>query len=133
MQWDDSENAGFSDVKPWLPVHVNASGVNVLTESSDDSSLLHMHRQLLKLRQELPVLRSGSLEFFDTGNGYVLAFKRELDGARAYVLVNYADSAQSVVLPETAVLLASSQRAADESEYPSIELGGYEAVLLVVR
>ena len=134
MQWDDSENAGFSEAKPWLPVHVNASRVNVLTESGDDSSLLHMHRQLLKLRQELPVLRSGSLEFFDTGNGYVLAFKRELDGTRAYVLVNYADSPQTVALPETAVLLASSQRAADGSEEcSSIELGGYEAVLLVVR
>jgi len=133
MQWDDSQFAGFSDNSPWLPVHKNKEWANVMAQSSHDNSLLSMHRRLLHLRSQLPVLRFGSFEPLDVCSGYVLAFKRELDGARAYVVVNYADSPQRISLPEQARVVASTSRLVSfEQKTTGIDLGAHEALLLMV-
>ena len=133
MQWDDSQFAGFSDNSPWLPVHENKEWANVMAQSSHDNSLLSMHRRLLHLRSQLPVLRFGSFEPLDVGSGYVLAFKRELDGARAYVVVNYADSSQRISLPEQARVVASTSRLVSfEQKTIGVDLGAHEALLLMV-
>ncbi len=100
MQWDSSEFAGFSEARPWLPVHANRQTVNVLDQSTDEKSLLYMVRSLLKIRSAYPALVHGSYENIDVGNGYVLAFKRELWGEKFYVVVNFADQLQEFKLPE---------------------------------
>ena len=50
MQWDTSENAGFTKaVKPWLPVNENyLKGINVLDQSQAwDESIIMQHLYLL--------------------------------------------------------------------------------------
>ena len=133
MQWNESEFAGFSESNPWLPVHADRECVNVVTQSVHDNSLLNMHRRLLHLRAELPVLRQGSLLPLDLNNGYVLAFERRLGNSKAFVLVNYADSAQHVILPELARPLVSTSRTNEnEQSISELELGPYQAMLLLV-
>lgn len=108
MQWDNSQFAGFSEVKPWLPVHDNRNHINVLDQSTDESSMLYMVRSLLKIRSAYPALIHGSYENIDVGNGFVLAFKREADGERFYVVVNFADQPQEFTLPENCKVVLSS-------------------------
>ena len=50
MQWDTSENAGFTNAeKPWLPVNENyLKGINVLDQSQAwDESIIMQHLYLL--------------------------------------------------------------------------------------
>jgi len=108
MQWDNSQFAGFSRVEPWLPVHQNRQTVNVNTQSRDVASMLNMHRNLLKLRQTMPILVHGSLEPIDVGNGFILAFRRVLGEQRAYIFVNFASSEQYVNLPEPMQIIHST-------------------------
>src|SRR5258707_3239782 len=49
MQWDESENAGFSKAAPWLPVPPAARTHNVADESKDPKSVLAFYRNMLKL------------------------------------------------------------------------------------
>ena len=126
MQWDSSQYAGFSDSQPWLPVHANRQHINVLEQSTDESSMLYMIRCLLKIRTAHPALIHGSYENIDTGNGYVMVFRRQLDDAKYYVAVNFADQEQKFSLPEPAETIIDSDVRTD-GEVGT--LGPYKAVL----
>lgn len=108
MQWDAARYAGFANFRPWLPVHKNRYTVNVKTQRQDVTSLLNQCRRLLKLRRKMPIITHGTLEKIDTGNGFVFGFKRELNGQRAYIFVNFAESEQYVQLPEYGELVATT-------------------------
>lgn len=132
MQWDDSQHAGFSESKPWLPVHANRHSVNVLDQSTDESSMLYMVRSLLKIRAAHPALRHGEYHNIDVSNGYILAFRRQSKHGKFYVVVNFADQPQDLKLPEGCSLLLSSymQSGGDRNDQ---QLGAYEARLYIVK
>lgn len=131
MQWDNSEFARFSEHKPWLPVTDNKRHINVEAQLENGSSTLSLHRRLINLRKEMPVLVNGSFETFFSGSGYVLSFKRELEGQRVYVFMNFADAEQSINIPEDCVLLASSQPR--DFGQPLNRLNGHQAILLMAK
>lgn len=134
MQWDNTEFAGFSKNKPWLPVHENRHSVNVESEFSQPTSMLRMHQRLLKLRQTIPVLIHGSLEPIETDNGYVLAFKRQQGSTTLYVVVNFADSRQTVTLPGNFDIITSTHELSDyQIHEKQLTLPGYGGTLVFVN
>jgi alpha-glucosidase len=70
MQWDASQNGGFTSGTPWLPV-VDAAQRNVADQREDRGSMLWLVRDLIALRRELP----GGFELIDAADG-VVAFRR---------------------------------------------------------
>jgi alpha-glucosidase len=87
MQWDDSENAGFTTGRPWLPVGADHREVNVAAQRDDPGSMLRFHRRLLALRRAEPALQVG--EYRPAGqSGDCFAFVREHRGERLLVAVN---------------------------------------------
>lgn len=60
MQWNASEFAGFSKVRPWLRVAENHTRLNVEYQQQSTHSMLRLHRRLIKLRQQEPALHIGS-------------------------------------------------------------------------
>lgn len=91
MQWDTTENAGFTSGTPWLPVNENFGKKNVKTESEDPNSLLSFYKQLLKIRNENVVLEKGELIIDDEHySSKVLAFYRELESGKFLVLLNFS-------------------------------------------
>ena len=129
MQWNSSRYAGFANVLPWLPVHPNRKQVNVAKETKDPSSLLWLCRKLLELRHELLVLRHGSMEKLDTGNGFVLGFRRQLDGRQLQIYINFADSVQTVWLPNSGrVIIGTNPDIRVDDEV--LQLPGYGGVLI---
>ncbi|MCB0756308.1 MAG: DUF3459 domain-containing protein, partial [Flavobacteriales bacterium] len=93
MQWDTTENAGFTSGTPWLPVNENFGKKNVKTESEDPNSLLSCYKQLLKTRNENVVLEKGELTLDDEHcSSKVLAFYRELESEKFLVLLNFSSN-----------------------------------------
>jgi alpha-glucosidase len=90
MQWDGTENAGFSTTEPWLPVSADYSVVNVLSEEADPQSILTLYRRLLALRRAHPALSVGKYEPVTT-TGQLLGFIREARGERFFVVLNLAE------------------------------------------
>ena len=132
MQWNSSRYAGFANVLPWLPVHPNRKQVNVAKETKDPGSLLWLCRKLLELRHELPILRHGTMEKLDTGNGFVLGFRRQLDGQQLQIYINFADSAQTVWLPETGrVIIGTNPDIHVDGDV--LQLPGYGGVLIDIK
>lgn len=88
MQWDASENAGFTTGRPWLGLNGNFESINVAAEEADDASVLSYYKKLITLRQTTPALSEGPLEVILEEHPQILAYKR----SEYTVLVNLSES-----------------------------------------
>jgi len=52
VQWDDSENAGFTKGKPWLGINSNYKKINYASQKNDPNSVLSFYKKLIALRKE---------------------------------------------------------------------------------
>jgi alpha-glucosidase len=95
MPWDTSAFAGFSTAEPWLPLGPDWPTRNVAAQSVDDTSMLALHRNLLRLRRAHPALAIGSLTMIEA-DGDVLAYVREHEGERIIVALNLGDHPHAV-------------------------------------
>jgi oligo-1,6-glucosidase len=56
MQWDNSENAGFTTGTPWIKVNPNYNGINVASQIDDKHSIFSYYKKLIKIRKENPIV-----------------------------------------------------------------------------
>ena len=118
MQWSADKNAGFSDAaRTYLPVidepPYSYRDLNVAAQENDPDSILALTRFLLATRQAQPALRAGALEWVETDDPAVLAFRRTTEGAPPVLcLFNLSDSPRPGITPLTDVrdLLAREGR-----------------------
>ena len=59
LQWDDSENAGFTKGKPWLGVNSNYKNINYASQKNDPDSVLSFYKTLIALRKNSKCLVYG--------------------------------------------------------------------------
>ena len=128
MQWDDSEYAGFSKAKPWLPVSPNKAEINVKAEEADPSSLLNWYQALIKLKKTNPALIEGDDVMLDTDNTKVLSWLRKGPGKQSVIVAtNFTAEPQTVNLSAGVTgsklnTLLKTPEAADPSGLEKIEL-----------
>ena len=100
MPWDaNSDNAGFSDVTPWLPIDMRHLELAVEAQEPDPDSTLNFFRQLLRLRRSSPALRIGDLDFIDAPED-VLAFYRTAGNERCVCVFNLGANDAAWIPPE---------------------------------
>jgi alpha-glucosidase len=99
MQWDGSENAGFTTGRPWLPLTQDWSSRNVAALGGNPASILALYRQLLALRRRIPALSVGSYEEVFSSEE-AIAYLRADGDARVLVALNFGGDAARVPLPE---------------------------------
>lgn len=73
MQWDSSENAGFTKGQPWMPINPNYKSINI----ENNKELLDFYRQLIHLRHTEKAISEGSIEFLFEMHRTLMAYKRE--------------------------------------------------------
>lgn len=99
MQWDTSVNAGFSAVKPWLPVPSSAQAINVQAEQTDPNSLLAWYRDLIRLKKTNAALANGKNIMLDTTNTKVLSWMRKSPTVPPVLIAtNFTENPQTVNL-----------------------------------
>ncbi|MDX1752678.1 MAG: alpha-amylase family glycosyl hydrolase [Salinimicrobium sediminis] len=91
MQWDDSQNAGFSTGAPWLPLSDDFKEVNVKKQWDQKGSMLKLHRDLLKLRAEEAALNIGEYIPVFTKKD-LLSYIREHKNLKFLVVLNLGTS-----------------------------------------
>lgn len=62
MQWDDSENAGFTTGTPWFAVNPNYKTINAAAQVEDPDSIYNYYRKLIELRKEEEVIVYGTFD-----------------------------------------------------------------------
>src|SRR3954447_4309730 len=95
MQWNDSENAGFSTAKPWLPVPASYKTHNVAAEDKDPDSILNFYRHLLALRHSDAALLDGDYMPLNESDPHVLSYLRRYKKEAVLVVLNMSPSPQT--------------------------------------
>jgi oligo-1,6-glucosidase len=101
MQWDSTDNAGFTKGKPWLTINANKSSVNVAASEKDNNSILNYVRKMIALRNaNKNVLVYGKYELLDATNPDIYSYTRS-DGENTFlVLLNFRKVAGKAVIPK---------------------------------
>ena len=89
MQWDATENAGFTSGTPWLPVNPNYREINAAEQLGRPDSVFSCYRELIRLRHTLPVLSEGAFRLLLPEHEAVFAYERENAEARLLVECNF--------------------------------------------
>ncbi|MBQ7796081.1 MAG: alpha-glucosidase [Lachnospiraceae bacterium] len=91
VQWDDSENAGFTTGTPWFYVNENYKKINVAAEEKDPDSLLNFYRKAIALRKSLKVVREGTYKEHFHSSSKLYVYSRECAGQKLLVVCSFAD------------------------------------------
>ena len=87
MQWDGTENAGFSLTNPWLKVGKSYKDINVVKEK--EGEIFTFYKKLITLRKEMPIIAEGQYKSAYRDNNKVYAFERQLGQEKLLVLNNF--------------------------------------------
>ena len=98
MQWSASQNAGFTEGRPWLALNDNFSQVNAAHARADADSVFHHYRQLIALRKAWPVLVEGNFELLLPKHTSLFAFTRRLNNVSLLVICNFSAQFQGLPL-----------------------------------
>ncbi|MEZ7647376.1 alpha,alpha-phosphotrehalase [Streptococcus constellatus] len=132
MQWDDSENAGFTSGTPWLKAAKSYSEINVNNEIQ--GPIFTFYQKLIALRKKLPLIAEGSYKPAYEDSQQVYAFERQLDDEKLLVLNNfYSDPITVDVLPEyqNGEVLLSNYEVAQIAAV--VTLRPYESLAIIVN
>lgn len=81
MQWDDSDNAGFTSGTPWIGTNPNYRQVNVEEALKDKDSVFYHYKKLIGLRKNHPAISRGRfipiLKEHDQVYGYIRQDEKE--------------------------------------------------------
>ena len=101
MQWDDSVNAGFNrGHKTWQGVNPQYKEINVRKDLSSDRSIYRYYQKLLKIKKENDVAIYGNVEEYDRENKKIIAYCREYEDRKLFVVGNFSKHVTEYILPE---------------------------------
>ena len=89
MQWDDSENAGFTTGKPWLAVNKNYKEINVKKALEDKNSIFYHYKKLIEIRKNNDTIIYGDYKLVCPEDKNIFAYIRELNGDKILVVCNF--------------------------------------------
>ena len=94
MQWDASENAGFTTGTPWIAVNPNYKKINVADQLKREDSVFHYYQKLIRLRKENEIIVYGNYELLLPEDENIFAYVRTLDNQKLLVVCNFSKSEQ---------------------------------------
>ena len=94
MQWDASENAGFTTGTPWIAVNPNYKKINVADQLKREDSVFHYYQKLIRLRKENEIIVYGNYELLLPEDENIFAYTRSLDGKKLLTVCNFSKSEQ---------------------------------------
>ena len=99
VQWDDSDNAGFSTSKPWFYVNENYKEVNVNKQENDENSILNFYRKAIKIRKELNVIKNGNYKEYNKLSSKVYMYSRENSNQKVLVICSFSEKETKLKVP----------------------------------
>lgn len=132
MQWDASENAGFSTGTPWLKAGKSYKDINV--ENEIQGPIFTFYQDLIRLRKEMPIISEGSYKPAFEDSKQVYAFERQFEDQKLLVLNNFYAKEVKIDLPavyQNGQILISNYEDAEVSE--KILLKPYQTLAIYVN
>lgn len=133
MQWDDSENAGFTTEKPWIGIPENYKEINAKAAVEDKNSVFYHYQKLIKLRKSEDLFVIGRYEDIDLENKNVYAYKRVGENGELIVISNFYENEVKFDINgleiEKCKVLLSNYKENPKVEGNEIVLKPYESII----
>ena len=132
MQWDASENAGFTTGTPWIAVNPNYKKINVADQLKREDSVFHYYQKLIRLRKENEIIVYGNYELLLPEDENIFAYTRSLDGKKLLTVCNFSKSEQKFDFSgyeNAEILISNYNRDAGKDGI----LKPYEAIVLLLE
>ena len=136
MQWDASENAGFTTGTPWIMVNPNYKTINAAAELQDPDSVFHHYQKLIALRRNSPwsdIIVYGSYRLLAPEDEAVYAYLRQLGEQRLLVVCNLSPNPVVFPVPDEAVRPAAQPLLGGMALSRSLELAPWQAEVWALR
>ncbi|WP_297428508.1 alpha-glucosidase [Clostridium sp.] len=91
MQWNSTENGGFTNGTPWMKVNKNHKVINVEDELKDEDSILNFYKRMIKIRKENKALIYGKYMLILEDHDKIYSYTRELNDERYIIITNISD------------------------------------------
>lgn len=92
MQWDASDNGGFTSGTPWLQVNKNYKTINAAAQVNDPDSVFAYYKKLIALRHTNEVMVNGVYDVLIPDHPQIYAYTRTLGDKQLLVLCNDSDT-----------------------------------------
>ncbi|WP_067839534.1 alpha,alpha-phosphotrehalase [Amphibacillus sediminis] len=139
VQWNSSENAGFTDATPWINVADNYQTINAESAIADPDSIFYHYQKLIQLRKKHPIITEGNYQLILPQHHAIFAYVRQAGDEQLIVLNNFypettrydirAELKQSI--SHTEVLISNYQN--QQGTVFEGELRPYESVVYHVK
>ena len=137
MQWDDSDNAGFTTGTPWLMVNPKYKKINVKSQIDDENSVLNYYRKLTALRKNeayKDTIVYGEVVPYLENEHNLMAFYREGEKQTLLVLGNFEKEEKTVKLEKKCKTnILSNMKNVEFVNDSTIKLSPYQCVILEVE
>lgn len=101
MQWDDTQNAGFTTGTPWIKVNPNYKEINAKNQVNDPDSIFFCYKRLIQLRKEYPVFVDGRYRLLLEEDENIFAYERQNADQKLVVICNFYGKTLEMPLQET--------------------------------
>ena len=136
VQWNDSDNAGFTTGTPWIGVPENYKKINAEAALKDKNSVFYHYKKLIDLRRNEELMITGRYEDIDLENKSVYAYKRVGENEELVVISNFYEPEVEFELEkngikglENAQILLSNYETNPEIKGEKIILKPYESII----
>ena len=133
MQWDTTEQAGFTTGKPWMKVNPNYTEINAAEQVDREDSIFNYYRKLIQLRKELPVLTDGKFTMLDMDHDQIFAYLRDNGEDKLLVVCNFYGNTVDYAVSEKAENLELLIGNYTEENMQTDVLRPYEARIYRIR
>ena len=119
MQWDDTENAGFTIGTPWIKVNDNYKDINAKSQVDNPNSIFNCYKTLIQLRKEYPVFVDGDFTLLLENDENIFAYRRQNTDQTIVIVCNFYGNTIDMLLAEECknmeILLANYDNTEDMS------------------
>ena len=98
VQWNRSQNAGFTSGTPWIGLSSNYKNINVADNLKDKDSVFHFYKKLIKLRKEYKVISHGSFTPLYEDHEKIFAYERKWENEGLLIVNNFFDCETEIEL-----------------------------------
>ena len=91
MQWDDSDNAGFTTGKPWFGVSDRYKEINVNQALADKDSIFYYYKKLIELRHKESLLTEGNYQLLLPEDEKIFAYLRNTENETWLIVANMSE------------------------------------------
>ena len=135
MQWDGTENSGFSTHKPWLRLPRDAKSINVEKQKRDPDSMLTLYRRLIAIRKSSQALQTGDYIPVQH-NDQLFAYIRQKNDEKYLIILNMSHRPcyfKSQIKYHGVVLISTEHERENTIVDGTVVLSGDEGILVRLR